>query len=226
MEDRIVKFYGQIEESRLDQLKTSLNNLGVQFSVQKQLTFEDLGLAQVETTNAIPPPQQQQQTQQKVQIVRSNDCKSQVRGILPGQQLVQMPDGKLQIFSQPRTVQPKQQLEPVQQQQQKVQIVRSNDGKIRARGLLPGQLLVQMPDGKLQIFSQQQHPHVQQQLQVQYIIFFCMKVFDLINFKLKYHLKTLGLVSLVALVHRFDMSNICINHFKCACLKKLVAPSS
>ena len=154
MEDRIVKFYGQIEESRLDQLKTSLNNLGVQFSVQKQLTFEDLGLAQVETTNAIPPPQQQQQTQQKVQIVRSNDCKSQVRGILPGQQLVQMPDGKLQIF------------------------------------------------------SQQQHPHVQQQLQVQYIIFFCMKVFDLINFKLKYHLKTLGLASLVALVHRFDMSDL------------------
>ena len=170
MEDRIVKFYGQIEESRLDQLKTSLNNLGVQFSVQKQLTFDDLGLAQVETTNAIPPPQQQQQTQQKVQIVRSNDCKSQVRGILPGQQLVQMPDGKLQIFSQPRTVQPKQQLEPVQQQQQKVQIVRSNDGKIRARGLLPGQLLVQMPDGKLQIFSQQ-HPHVKQQLQVQYMYY-------------------------------------------------------
>ena len=122
MEDRIVKFYGQIEESRLDQLKTSLNNLGVQFSVQKQLTFEDLGLAQVETTNAIPPPQQQR-TQQKVQIVRSNDCKSQVRGILPGQQLVQMPDGKLQIFSQPTTVQQQQQpqqqnqLQPVQQQQ-------------------------------------------------------------------------------------------------------------
>ena len=49
MEDRIVKFYGQIEESRLDQLKTSLNNLGVQFTVQKQLTFEDLGLAEVQT---------------------------------------------------------------------------------------------------------------------------------------------------------------------------------
>ena len=81
MEDRIVKFYGQIEESRLDQLKTSLNNLGVQFSVQKQLTFEDLGLAQVETTNAIPPPQQQQQTQQKVQIVPSSDSKIQVNGL-------------------------------------------------------------------------------------------------------------------------------------------------
>ena len=37
--------------------------------------------------------------------------------------------------------------------QQKVQIVKSADGKIQARGLLPGQQLVQMPDGRLQIFS-------------------------------------------------------------------------
>ena len=49
MEDRIVEINAQIEESRLDQLKTSLNNLGVQFTVQKQLTFEDLGLAEVQT---------------------------------------------------------------------------------------------------------------------------------------------------------------------------------
>jgi nucleosome-remodeling factor subunit BPTF len=39
--------------------------------------------------------------QQKVQIVRSSDGKIQVRGLLPGQQLVQMPDGKLQIFTNP-----------------------------------------------------------------------------------------------------------------------------
>jgi len=45
----MVEFNGQIEESRLDQLKTSLNNLGVQFTVEKQLTFEDLGLAEVQT---------------------------------------------------------------------------------------------------------------------------------------------------------------------------------
>ena len=50
--------------------------------------------------------QQQPQTQQKVQIVRSSDGKIQVRGLLPGQQLVQMPDGKLQIFSQPTPGQP------------------------------------------------------------------------------------------------------------------------
>ncbi len=72
--------------------------------------------------NAITSPRQQQQTQQKVQIVRSSDGKIQVRGLLPGQQLVQMPDGKLQIFSQPTTVQQQQpqqqnQLQPVQQQQ-------------------------------------------------------------------------------------------------------------
>jgi len=41
--------------------------------------------------------------------------------------------------------------------QQKVQIVKSADGKIQVRGLLPGQQLVQMPDGKLQIFSSQQN---------------------------------------------------------------------
>ena len=35
-----------------------------------------------------------------------------------------------------------------------LQIVRSSDGKIQARGLLPGQQLVQMADGMLQIFSQ------------------------------------------------------------------------
>ena len=33
--------------------------------------------------------------QQKVQIVKTADVKIQVRGLLPGQQLVHMPDGKL-----------------------------------------------------------------------------------------------------------------------------------
>ena len=37
------------------------------------------------------------------------------RPLLPGQQLVQMPDGKLRICSQPTTVQ-QQPLQPVQQQ--------------------------------------------------------------------------------------------------------------
>merc|ERR1719450_1079005 len=49
-----------------------------------------------------------------------------------------------------------QQQAPAAPVQQKVQIVKSADGKIQVRGLLPGQQLVQMPDGKLQIFSSQQ----------------------------------------------------------------------
>ena len=54
------------------------------------------------TMVATPPPASAvAPQQQKVQIVRSSDGKIQVRGLLPGQQLVQMPDGKLQIFSQP-----------------------------------------------------------------------------------------------------------------------------
>ena len=73
-------------------------------------------------TNVIPSmQQQQQQTQQKVQIVRSSEGKIQVRGLFPGQQLVQMPDGKLQIFSQPTTVQ--QQQQPQQNQLQQPQQV-------------------------------------------------------------------------------------------------------
>ena len=51
--------------------------------------------------SAAPPTTAVTPQQQKVQIVRSSDGKIQVRGLLPGQQLVQMPDGKLQIFSQP-----------------------------------------------------------------------------------------------------------------------------
>lgn len=51
------------------------------------------GLQQTPTVTSSP--------QQKVQIVRSADGKIQVRGLLPGQQLVQMPDGRLQIFSSP-----------------------------------------------------------------------------------------------------------------------------
>ena len=40
--------------------------------------------------------------------------------------------------------------------QQKVQIVRSEEGKLKVHGLWPGQHLVQLPDGKLKIFSSHQ----------------------------------------------------------------------
>ncbi|XP_055377092.1 nucleosome-remodeling factor subunit NURF301 isoform X2 [Condylostylus longicornis] len=41
----------------------------------------------------------QQPTQQKVQIIRGSDGKVSVRGLSPGQQLIQMPDGKLHVLT-------------------------------------------------------------------------------------------------------------------------------
>ena len=60
-----------------------------------------------------PSPQRKVQ---KVQIVRSDGGKTQVRGLLPGQKLVQMPDGKLQLFSPPNVPQQQQQQQQSQQQ--------------------------------------------------------------------------------------------------------------
>ena len=51
MEGQVVEFNGQIEELKLDHLRLFINNLGGQISVQKQLKFEDLGLAEVEKGN-------------------------------------------------------------------------------------------------------------------------------------------------------------------------------
>jgi len=42
---------------------------------------------------------------------------------------------------------------PVQAVQQKVQILRGPDGKLQVRGLLPGQQLIQLPDGKLHVLN-------------------------------------------------------------------------
>jgi len=65
-------------------------------SVLQQIKPAATGMASAAspTTPATPT------SQQKVQIVRSTDGKIQVRGLLPGQQLIQMPDGKLQIVTQ------------------------------------------------------------------------------------------------------------------------------
>lgn len=40
---------------------------------------------------------------QKVQIIRGPDGKVSVRGLNPGQQLMQTPDGKLHVISSPQT---------------------------------------------------------------------------------------------------------------------------
>ncbi|XP_074105928.1 nucleosome-remodeling factor subunit NURF301 E(bx) isoform X2 [Cotesia typhae] len=45
-----------------------------------------------------------QQGQQRVQILRGPDGKLQVRGLMPGQQLVQMPDGKLHVLNTTPTI--------------------------------------------------------------------------------------------------------------------------
>ncbi|XP_044753874.1 nucleosome-remodeling factor subunit NURF301 isoform X3 [Coccinella septempunctata] len=55
-----------------------------------------------------------------------------------------------------QTVQIQQPASPVikqAEQPQKVQITRTSDGKLTVKGLLPGQQLIQYPDGKLQVIS-------------------------------------------------------------------------
>lgn len=42
---------------------------------------------------------------------------------------------------------------PPKQEAQKVQIIRGPDGKVSVRGLNPGQQLIQMPDGKLHVYT-------------------------------------------------------------------------
>ncbi|CAK9823195.1 Nucleosome-remodeling factor subunit NURF301 [Anthophora retusa] len=77
-------------------------------------------------------------------------------------------DGTTKVVSGPTSILPKTQLQsgnqqslikvsgqtaPVQQIQQRVQILRGPDGKLQVRGLMPGQQLVQMPDGKLHVLN-------------------------------------------------------------------------
>lgn len=68
------------------------------------------------TGTPIPAPNPALQSiQQRVQILRGPDGKLQVRGLMPGQQLVQMPDGKLHVLNTNQTA---QQIATAQQQQQ------------------------------------------------------------------------------------------------------------
>lgn len=58
------------------------------------------------TGTPIPAPSPALQSiQQRVQILRGPDGKLQVRGLMPGQQLVQMPDGKLHVLNTGQTAQ-------------------------------------------------------------------------------------------------------------------------
>ncbi|XP_063224982.1 nucleosome-remodeling factor subunit NURF301 isoform X2 [Bacillus rossius redtenbacheri] len=63
-------------------------------------TTQSQSLIRVQAPSANTPVQPAPpMTQQKVQILKGPDGKIQVRGLLPGQQLVQMPDGKLHVFN-------------------------------------------------------------------------------------------------------------------------------
>ncbi|VEN57753.1 unnamed protein product [Callosobruchus maculatus] len=78
-------------------------------AVQMQQTEQysvSLDAAAVATTASTPVTQPQQQVQvkespapQRVQIMRTPDGRITVKGLLPGQQLVQYPDGKLQVLT-------------------------------------------------------------------------------------------------------------------------------
>lgn len=50
-------------------------------------------------TTATTPVAKANETPQRVQIMRSPDGRLTVKGLMPGQQLVQMPDGKLQVLT-------------------------------------------------------------------------------------------------------------------------------
>lgn len=70
-------------------------------------------------------------------------------------------DGTTRVISQPISgtskqtqsadATPKAAATPHKEGPQKVQIIRTPDGKVTVRGLLPGQQLIQMPDGKLHV---------------------------------------------------------------------------
>jgi nucleosome-remodeling factor subunit BPTF len=47
--------------------------------------------------------QSAKQESQKVQIIRGPDGKVSVRGLMPGQQLIQTPDGKLHVLNSPQS---------------------------------------------------------------------------------------------------------------------------
>ncbi|KAE8752789.1 hypothetical protein FOCC_FOCC000527 [Frankliniella occidentalis] len=62
---------------------------------QAQTTVQIQGSATPTTTQTAASPQ----TPQRVQILKQPDGKIQVKGLMPGQQLVQMPDGKLHVLN-------------------------------------------------------------------------------------------------------------------------------
>ncbi|KAJ8686863.1 hypothetical protein QAD02_022657 [Eretmocerus hayati] len=102
---------------------------------------------------------------QKVQISRGPGGKLQVHGCRPGQSLVRMPDGNIVIFNGIQGMSPLSITQTTNvvtsQPTQKVQFFRGPDGSLQIRGLMPGQQLIQTPDGGIYVtntLTTQQQP--------------------------------------------------------------------
>jgi nucleosome-remodeling factor subunit BPTF len=85
-------------------------------------------------------------------MVRNADGTTKIihQTVTPGQQQSQPQQIQQQPQTQPTTPQ------PTKQESQKVQIIRGPDGKVSVRGLMPGQQLIQTPDGKLHVLNSPQ----------------------------------------------------------------------
>ncbi|CAG9862131.1 unnamed protein product [Phyllotreta striolata] len=82
-------------------IKTVVTGQQVQAAVQPQQTNASTPTVvnQSQTTPAALAAQTTKDTPQRVQIMRTPDGRITVKGLLPGQQLVQYPDGKLQVLT-------------------------------------------------------------------------------------------------------------------------------
>ena len=101
LDEKMERYFSSMSQN--DQSTAPVKVVTEEVAVQTEDILQTKETVGTQTTPTIVQPNQlqQSQTQQKVQIVRSSGGKIQVLGLLPGQRLVQMPDGKLQIFSQP-----------------------------------------------------------------------------------------------------------------------------
>ncbi|XP_026669711.1 nucleosome-remodeling factor subunit NURF301 isoform X4 [Ceratina calcarata] len=84
----------------------------------------------------------------RIYMAKSSDGTTKVTGATSI-----LPKTQLQTGTQQSLIKVPGQAAPVQQIQQKVQLIRGPDGKLQVRGLMPGQQLVQMPDGKLHVLN-------------------------------------------------------------------------
>ena len=101
LDEKMERYFSSMPQN--DQSTAPVKVVTEEVAVQTEDILQTKETVGTQTTPTIVQPNQlqQSQTQQKVQIVCSSGGKIQVRGLLPGQRLVKMPDGKLQIFSQP-----------------------------------------------------------------------------------------------------------------------------